>query len=198
MQGLPLYANIEEVRRDALDCEACRRSETRSQVVFGAGPPDAKLMVIGEAPSGTDDRTGLPFTGPAGGVLDLVLERAGTARDEVWITNLVRCYAGRVRDGREENRPVRNDEIRACSVWLDLEIQYVDPLVILAVGAPATKVLISPQIKVSEQRGQAHTRPDGRTVIPTVQPAYLMRMRAHVDEDEYTQALDALVADITA
>lgn len=198
MMELPLYASIEEVRQAALDCRACGRAETRRQVVFGAGNPEARLMLVGEAPSSTDDSTGLPFTGPAGDLLDELLEEAGTSRDEVWITNLLRCFEGRRRDGRIENQPARQGEIRACKRWLDLEIQYVNPRVILAVGAPAAKTLIAPDFKLTEQRGVLIQRADGRTAIATIQPAYVMRLRSLVDDAASNAARKEFVADISA
>lgn len=183
MMELPLYNSLEEVRQAALGCRACRRAETRRQVVFGAGNPNADLMLVGEAPSSTDDATGIPYSGPAGDVLDELLIEAGVSREEVWITNLLRCYEGRERDGRPENQPARTSEIRACVRWLNLEIQYVSPRVIVAVGAPAARALISPDFRLTEQRGAIHTRPDGIKVIATTQPAYVMRLRNLADQD---------------
>lgn len=196
MQQLPFYANIDEVRAAAELCTACDRAETRQQVVFGAGNPDACLMLVGEAPSGTDDSTGKPFTGPAGKLLDELLGEAGVERDEIWITNLVRCFAGRVRDGRPENRPVRAGEVSACRQWLDLEIQYVNPRVIVAVGAPAAHALISRDVKLTEERGRFFTRPDGRLAMATIQPAYVMRLRNLVDQAAYDTAREQLAADL--
>lgn len=183
MMELPLYNSLEEVRQAALGCRACRRAETRRQVVFGAGNPNADLMLVGEAPSSTDDATGIPYSGPAGDVLDELLIEAGASREEVWITNLLRCYEGRERDGRPENQPARTSEIRACVRWLNLEIQYVSPRVIVAVGAPAARALISPDFRLTEQRGAIHTRPDGIKVIATTQPAYVMRLRNLADQE---------------
>lgn len=196
MQQLPFYANIDEVRAEAELCVACARSESRQQVVFGAGNPDAKLMLVGEAPSGTDDSTGKPFTGPAGKLLDELLGEAGVERGDIWITNLVRCFAGRVRDGRPENRPVRAGELAACRQWLDLEIQYVNPRLILAVGAPAAHTLISRDFRLTEERGTFITRPDGRLAMATIQPAYVMRLRNLIDQEAYDTAREQLAADL--
>lgn len=197
MMELPLYANIDEVRDAALACRACGRAESRTQVVFGAGNPDASLMIVGEAPSSTDDATGLPYTGPAGDVLDELLAEAGTNRDALWITNLLRCFESRRRDGRLENQPARTGEIRACSRWLNLEIQYVRPRVIVAMGSPAAKALIAPDFRLTEQRGASHTRPDGIKVIATTQPAYVMRLVNLVDRDAAERERAAVVADLT-
>ncbi len=196
MMELPLYTSIDEVRSDALGCRACGRADTRRQVVFGAGDPNANLMLVGEAPSSTDDSTGLPYTGPAGDLLDQLLEEAGTSRDEVWITNLLRCFEGRRRDGRLENQPARTSEIRACSRWLNLEIQYVRPTVIVAMGSPAARALISPDFRLTEQRGQEHRRSDGIVVIATSQPAYVMRLVNLVDREKSDHERAMIVADL--
>lgn len=196
MQELPLYQSIEEVREAADGCRACERSQTRQQVVFGAGYPQAPLMLIGEAPSSTDDATGKPFTGPAGKLLDAVLDEAGIDRHSIWITNLVRCFAGRERDGRVENRPARVGEINACRRWLDLEIKFVNPRAILAIGAPAARFLINRDFQLREQRGVTVERPDGRRALATIQPAYVMRLRNLVDEAAYRDARQQLASDV--
>ena len=194
---LPLYTSIDEVRAAALECRACGRAATRRQVVFGAGNPNARLMIVGEAPSATDDSTGLPYTGPAGDLLDELLEEAGTRREDVWITNLLRCFEGRERGGRIENQPARTTEIRACSRWLNLEIQHVKPRVIVAMGSPAAKALIAPDFKLTEQRGAVHTRPDSIQVVATTQPAYVMRLVQLVDRAAAERERAAVVADLT-
>ena len=193
---LPLYQDLDEVRTAAMNCRACGRAETRRQVVFGAGNPNADIMLVGEAPSATDDSTGLPYTGPAGDYLDTLLADAGTSRDSVWITNLLRCFEGRRRGGRVENQPARVTEIRACSRWLNLEIQYVAPKVIVAIGSPAGQALISPDFKLTEQRGEVFKRSDGISIVATTQPAYAMRLVNLVDaeaaERERAKILDDL------
>src|SRR5690606_31824455 len=84
MMELPLYNNVDEIREAARSCTACARSAERRQVVFGHGNPEADLMLVGEAPSAADDSTGLPFTGPAGTLLDEVLAEAGVERRQLW------------------------------------------------------------------------------------------------------------------
>src|SRR5688572_12544311 len=110
MLELPLYPTLESARLAFAECRACARCETRDQVVFGLGNPDAALMLVGEAPSPTDDKTAKPFTGPAGKLLDQFLEEVGLHRRDLWITNLVRCFDGTLKNGRMENRPVRAGE----------------------------------------------------------------------------------------
>jgi uracil-DNA glycosylase len=164
--------------------------------VFGNGNPNARLMLVGEAPSSTDDSTGKPFTGPAGRLLDDVLAEAGTHRSDIWITNLVRCYAGRERGGRAENRPATAKEIAACRTWMGTELQFVNPTVILAVGAPAARTIIGPEFRLQEQRGQVQALPGGRLAIATIQPAYVMRLTNIVDREASALARELLAADV--
>ncbi len=197
MMELPLYSNIDEVRQAANGCQACGRAETRTQVVFGAGNPGARIMLVGEAPSSSDDVSGIPYSGPAGDLLDELLAEAGTTREQIWITNLLRCFEGRERGGQVENQPARLTEIRACSRWLNLEIQYVDPAVILAIGAPAARALIGSDFRLTERRGKPVTRPDGRTVVATLQPAYVMRIGSIVDDVARVESRALVLADLT-
>jgi uracil-DNA glycosylase len=195
MLELPLYPTLESARLAAEHCVACGRADGRTQVVFGSGNPNATLMLIGEAPSATDDDTGKPFTGPAGKLLDNLFEEIGIHRRDVWITNLVRCFDGVLKNGRMENRPTKVSEIKACAIWRDIEIRYVNPKVILAIGAPAAKHLIGPDFKLQEQHGQLIERPDGRLVTATVQPAYVMRLTT-IDPPAYDRVRAQLVADL--
>jgi uracil-DNA glycosylase len=188
---LPFYSSLQDVRAAASDCVACGRSRQRSQVVFGAGNPDASLMLVAEYPSRTDDSTGLLFTGPAGDYLDSLLQEAGTGRDDVYITNIVRCYATETGKPGDRIRAASKREARACSIWMNLEIQFVDPAVILAIGAPAAHSLIDDSFSLSEDHGTWRIRPDGRSITATMQPAYILRMRAH--DPERAAHLHALV-----
>jgi DNA polymerase len=195
MLELPLFPTLESARLAVEDCRACIRSSTRDQAVFGLGNPDAALMLVGEAPSPTDNSTGKPFTGPAGRLLDALLEEVGIHRRDLWITNLVRCFDGELKNGRMENRPVKAGEAKACRTWLDLEIRYVNPSVILAIGAPAARRIIGPQFRLSEQHGVLVPINNDRLAIATIQPAYVMRL-ATINPDTQATARAQIVDDI--
>ncbi|MEX1157532.1 MAG: uracil-DNA glycosylase [Thermomicrobiales bacterium] len=195
MLELPLYPTLESARQAVEECRACARSGSRDQVVFGLGNPDAALFLVGEAPSPTDNSTGKPFTGPAGKLLDKVLDEVGLHRRDLWITNLVRCFDGALKNGRMENRPARAGEISACRTWLDLELRYVNPSVILAIGAPAARHIIGADFRLQEQHGTVIPLPDGRLAVATIQPAYVMRL-ATINPGAQAAVRAQLVADI--
>jgi len=195
MLELPIFPTLESARLAVADCRACARFATRDQAVFGFGNPDAALMLVGEAPSPTDNTTGKPFTGPAGKLLDTILEEVGLHRRDLWITNLVRCFDGALKNGRMENRPARAGEVKACRTWLDLERRYVNPKVILAIGAPAARHLIGPDFRLQHQHGELIPLAEGSLAIATIQPAYVMRL-ATINPDAQPAARAQLVADI--
>ena len=197
---LPLfsdYASLEEARAAALRCLRCPLSASRNQVVFGAGQADARIMLIGQGPSPTDDTTGLPYTGPAGEYLDTALHQAGLTRAEVWLTNLHKCVATKMNaeTNRAEMRPPKADEVAACNVWLEQELFWVRPAVLVAIGGPAAQTLLGRDFQLSEQRGQWQVGPHGIPTLATYQPTYLKRL-SEWDRPAAVQGWRDLVADL--
>ncbi len=197
---LPLfsdYPSLDAVRQACDRCVACTLSAGRTQVVFGAGDPQARLMLIGHGPSLTDDQTGRPYTGPAGDLLDTALRQAGLEREQVWITNLHKCIATKVnkQTGRIEQRPPRVEEIAACAPWLEQEVLWVQPRVLVAIGGPAAQVLLGKDFQLTAQRGQWQTGPHGLPTMGIVQPTYLKRLNEH-DRPAAVQGWRDLVADL--
>lgn len=126
---------LEHLRQQhANGCKRCRLHWNRNQLVFGAGNPNADLLLVGEGPGEDENRSGEPFTGPAGKLLDGFLSRAGLSRKEVYIMNLIKCWP-------EGNRDPDTDEIRACAPFLHMQIRIVRPKVIVAVGRLAAASL---------------------------------------------------------
>lgn len=190
----PPFDNLEAARAVARECVRCDLSRTRRQVVFGEGNPRARLMVIGEGPSEMDDRSGHPFSGPSGHLLATWFTRLGLRRDEVWLTNVVRCRPSELAQGRLKNRPPREREAAACRIWFDTEIALVRPAVILALGGTAGKALLGKDFKITQERGRWREGPHGSAVLTTFHPAYLLRL-----EDEALARAEAAVnADLDA
>lgn len=199
---LPLfsdYGSLDEARAAALGCMRCPLGTSRGQVVFGAGNSSAAIMLIGQGPSLTDDQTGLPYSGPAGEFLDTALRQAGLDRDEIWLTNLHKCVATRLNkeSGRPEMRPPKAEEVSACMIWLEQELFWVRPAVLVAIGGPAAQTLLGKDFQLSEQRGQWLVGPHGIPTLATYQPTYLKRL-SEWDRPAAVQGWRDLVADLRA
>lgn len=186
---------LSAVRQEALYCQRCDLWTTRTQVVMGEGNPRSRLLLIGEGPGEDEDATGRPFVGRAGALLDKALGEAGLSRDDVYITNVVRCRPTAAKGGRITNRAPRAAEIRACGPWRWLELNLVDPRVVVCVGAPASKTLIDKGFRLTEQRGQLYPGADGRLYLATLHPAYVLRLMS-ADRGAYNVARGQLVADL--
>jgi DNA polymerase len=157
--------------RPCTKCDLCRG---RTQTVFGEGDLDAQLMFVGEGPGQREDELGRPFVGRAGDLLDKQIAAMGFQREQVFIANIVKCRP-------PDNRTPTPDEVRACSPYLQRQIATIGPKVIVALGAPATKFLLSTTTGIMKLRGTWHQYegllPDGPTVpvMPTFHPAFLLR-----------------------
>jgi DNA polymerase len=192
--GPERFANLEEARAAASICVRCDLSATRRQVVFGEGAPQARLMVIGEGPSAADDASGHPFSGPSGPMLDAWLAALGLRREEIWLTNVVRCRPAVMERGRLRNRPPTTGEMNACRPWLETEIGLVRPAVILGLGGTAGKALVGKGFTLSRGRGQWFEGPRGIPTLISFLTAYLLRL----EEPELSRAQALVDADLAA
>ena len=157
-----------ELKARALECTRCRLAGDRNHVVFSDGNPDARVMVVGEAPGANEDRTGLPFVGAAGKLLDLLLATVDLSREEsVYICNVIKCRP-------PGNRNPRPDEIDACAPFLLSQIALVRPAVILAVGTFSGQLLSGVDRPLGKLRGEVYAY-EGIPLIVTYHPAALLR-----------------------
>ena len=163
-----LGASYAEVRERALSCDKCRLKDSRTQVVFGEGPVPCDLMFVGEGPGADEDEQGRPFVGRAGRLLDQILAAAEMPRDTVYITNIVKSRP-------PNNRAPQQDEIKACWPYLEAEIHYVQPKVIVALGNVPTKKLLGTESGITKVRGRFFDYRDGIQVFPMFHPSYLLR-----------------------
>jgi uracil-DNA glycosylase len=152
----------------AAGCMLCRLHEGRTTVVFGEGDAAADVVVVGEAPGQEEDRTGRPFVGRAGRLLDLLLMSAGFPREQVYICNVLKCRP-------PNNRNPMADEVSACTTsYLHGQLEAISPRVLLAVGKFAAQALLSSEESISRLRGTVHTYRDTPLIV-TYHPAYLLR-----------------------
>lgn len=184
---------IKQIEVKASVCTDCGLSETRTQVVFGEGNADAALTLIGEGPGDQEDRRGRPFVGKAGKLLDEVLADAQIRREDIWLTNVIKCRACVTEDGFTRNRPPKMEEIKACHKWLDAELNLIQPAVIVCIGALAANRLIHRNFKMTQERGRWFTDTQyAPFAIAALHPAYVLRHHG----DDFTAARRYLVEDL--
>ena len=160
-------AGLEAIAAEVRTCTRCRLAQTRTRAVPGEGHPDTEVVFVGEGPGQTEDQQGRPFVGRAGDLLVKLLSTLGWRRQEVFITNIVKCRP-------PGNRDPEPDEIAACRPFLDAQIQAVRPRMIVTLGRPATNVVLGKNAPISSLRGRFHEY-RGVRVMPTFHPAYLLR-----------------------
>jgi uracil-DNA glycosylase len=175
---VPADATLGAARSAAAGCRACDLWRNATQTVFGDGPRRALLMLVGEQPGDQEDRAGHPFVGPAGRVLDEALVEAGIEREKVFVTNVVKHFRWRPSGKRRLHERPNAGQIRACRPWLELEIDLVEPRVIVALGAIAAQALIAPSFRLTEQRGVIlpPRNGNGPRLLATPHPSAVLRM----------------------
>jgi DNA polymerase len=187
----PREASSEALRRLALSAGITAACEGATGVVPGAGNPKARLVIVGEAPGEQEDRQGQPFVGRSGALLDQALERAGLRREDLWITNAVKCRP--VAGGR--NRAPTAREVKAWLPVLEGELGLLRPRVVVALGAVAAKALAGAGFKITQQRGL--WLPDhwwGGGLVASWHPSFILRQRGPDREARFGE----LTADLTA
>ncbi len=164
----PERPTLEQVREELGECTRCRLCQGRNRIVFGDGNPHADLLFVGEGPGADEDRQGLPFVGRAGELLTSMIEKGlGLSRRDVYICNIVKCRP-------PGNRTPLADEVAACRPFLDGQIRAVAPKVIVALGKPATSLLLGRDVSITRVRGSWHEY-RGIPLMPTYHPAFILR-----------------------
>ncbi|HEX6559158.1 MAG TPA: uracil-DNA glycosylase [Longimicrobiales bacterium] len=161
------FAQLTILQEQAAACTACGLHATRKNPVFARGSALSKLMIVGEAPGEEEDKTGLPFVGRAGKLLDQLLQAVGFPRDSVYICNVLKCRP-------PNNRNPLPNEVASCSGFLRGQIESIAPGVLLAVGKFAAQTLLQSEESIGRLRGQIHTYHQIPVVV-TYHPAYLLR-----------------------
>jgi DNA polymerase len=175
---------------EAACCRACDLWQHATQVVFGAGPPAARIVLVGEQPGDEEDRAGAPFVGPAGRLLDRALDDAGLDRSDVYLTNAVKHFKWTARGKRRIHQRPNRTEVVACHRWLDGELAALPAdAVIVVLGATAGQALFGPAFRVT-QALHADLELDGHRVVATIHPSAVLRAR---EPEERAEAYDGLV-----
>lgn len=169
---------MEALKNMCLKCQNCNLYKTATNKVFGERNPHAEIMFVGEAPGAQEDKTGRPFVGAAGKLLDALLAQINLTRDDVYITNIVKCRP-------PNNRNPLPEEINACIGYLKKQIELINPEIIVTLGNVPARVLIKPNFFITKERGKIFGV-DGRIIYPTFHPAAILRnprRRILIEED---------------
>jgi DNA polymerase len=167
-QKIEMPNELKELEKICKNCTLCDLSKTRTNVVFGEGNPNAKLMFIGEGPGEMEDKTGRPFVGRAGKLLTKIIENVlELERDDVYIANIVKCRP-------PNNRVPTIEEAQTCKPYLLKQIEIINPEILVCLGKTAFMYLLDTDVPISKVRGQIFEY-KGKKVIPTYHPSYLLR-----------------------
>lgn len=165
--GARLDETLDAIRDELGDCQRCGLAASRKKLVYGVGNPNARLVLVGEAPGREEDQKGEPFVGEAGRLLDRILLAMGMQREEVYICNVLKCRP-------PDNRDPQPDEVAACEAFLIRQIMAIKPQVIIGLGRFAVHSLLKSKVPISRIRGEWQTY-QGIPLMPTYHPAYLLR-----------------------
>ena len=190
---LPAGRSIRELRAAAATCKGCELWRNATQTVFGGGSERAKMMLIGEQPGDQEDLTGIPFSGPAGQLLDRALVDSGIDREEVYITNAVKHFKWLPRGKRRLHQKPNGREIAACRPWLVTEMEAIEPRVLVCLGATAARAVLGKITKISEHRGELLESDLGSRIVVTVHPSSILRIE---DSDMRKVAMRHFIDDL--
>ena len=189
----PAAETIGELEQAEAGCRRCPLYRGATQAVPGEGEAGARLMLVGEQPGDREDLAGQPFVGPAGRILDKALAEVGIERSRVFVTNAVKHFKYEWRGKRRLHKQPNAGEIEACRWWLDLERVLVRPAVILGMGTTAARSLLRRPVTLSKERGRPLSAIDGASVMVTIHPSFLLRIRDESDvEREYGHFVEDL------
>ncbi len=181
------------LREEAAHCRDCHLWKDATQTVFGEGPQDAQIMLVGEQPGDKEDLAGKPFVGPAGQMLDRALEEAGIDRKKVYVTNAVKHFKfvprGKIRLHQKPNTA----EIKACRPWYERELAVIRPDLVVAMGATAAQCVFGKITPINKNRGRLIDLDEGIKALVTVHPSYLLRLP---DEEAKAREYERFVSDL--
>ena len=172
---VPAGATLDELRAAGARCEGCELFRKATQMVFGRGPADARVVLVGEQPGDQEDLKGAPFVGPAGEVLDRALAEVGLDRSRVYVTNAVKHFSFIERGKRRIHQTPRLPEIAACRPWLEAELEVIRPQILGCLGATAARAIFGPEFRLLRQRGQFLTTRWSPRTIATLHPSAVLR-----------------------
>ena len=190
---LPEKHTLSALREAAAGCRGCHLWRGATQTVFGEGLKRARVMFVGEQPGDKEDLAGKPFVGPAGKELDKGLDAAGIARDEAYVTNVVKHFKFEERGRRRIHQTPKRFEIDACSPWLEEELRVVGPEALVLLGATAAKALMGSSFRLTRHRGEWLDSDLAPLVTATIHPSAILRQQ---DEASRSKEREAFAEDL--
>ena len=190
---LPEKRTLSALREAAAGCRGCHLWRGATQTVFGEGLKRARVMLVGEQPGDKEDLAGKPFVGPAGRELDKGLEAAGIARDEAYVTNVVKHFKFEERGRRRIHQTPKRFEIDACSPWLEEELRVVSPEALVLLGATAAKALMGSSFRLTKHRGELLDSELAPIVTATIHPSAILRQQ---DDASRSREREAFAEDL--
>jgi DNA polymerase len=188
---LPERRSLRTLREAAASCRGCDLHAQATQTVFGEGSPDAQLVLVGEQPGDREDLEGRPFVGPAGHLLDTLLQEAGIDRELAYVTNAVKHFKWRAGGKRRIHQKPSWGEFAACRPWIDAELALLDPTAVVCLGATAAQALIGRQFRVTREHGSFVESSLAEFVLATFHPSSVLR----APDDARRHELRALIVE---
>ena len=188
---IPSTGNLSELRAAAPGCRGCSLYEHATQVVFGEGPADARVVMVGEQPGDEEDTKGHPFVGPAGRLLNKAMHESGLDREKIYVTNAVKHFKFIERGKRRIHAKPTGIEISACRPWLEAELSAIEPDLIVCLGATAAQSLMGREFRITTERGKFFPHHWAKELVATIHPSAILRAEERA-EQEYALLLEDL------
>lgn len=172
---LPGCISLKSLRAAAAHCEGCELFEHATQTVFGRGRRSASVMLVGEMPGDQEDEQGQPFVGPAGQLLNEMVTEVGLAKDDLYVTNVVKHFRWEERGKRRLHKKPAQRHIDACKPWLEAELFLVQPALVVCLGATAAQALLGKDFRLTKQHGKVILNHFSPPTIATYHPSAILR-----------------------
>jgi uracil-DNA glycosylase len=183
---VPATHKLQELRIAAPECKGCELYQHATQVVFGEGPPDSNVVMVGEQPGDEEDVKGHPFVGPAGRLLDKAMHEAELDRERIYVTNAVKHFKFTMERGKRRiHAKPSGTEISACKPWLEAELNLIKPKLVVCLGATAAQALMGRDFRITSDRGKFYPHHLADELVATIHPSAVLRALPERHDEEY-------------
>ena len=180
---IPATHSLKMLRQAAPDCRGCDLYQHATQVVFGEGPQNSKVVMVGEQPGDEEDQKGHPFIGPSGRLLSKAMHEVGLDREKIYVTNAVKHFKFVERGKRRIHSKPSGVEISACRPWLEAELDSIKPELVVCLGATAAQSLMGREFRITAERGKFFPHRWAKELVATVHPSAILRMPERYEEE---------------